>query len=72
MIGEVLEEGITKIGEQETQSLKDLADYGIEVIVPTDEQRDEMKAYFVENVWPTFADMFGQDVIDKLVETAAR
>ena len=72
VIGEVLEEGITKIGEQETQSLKDLADYGIEVIVPTDEQRDEMKAYFVENVWPTFADMFGQDVIDKLVETAAR
>ena len=67
---EVLDEGVTKIGEQEDQSLKDLEDYGIEVIVPTDEQRAAMKAYFVENVWPTFAQYYGQDVIDKLIELA--
>lgn len=71
-IEEVLEEGITKIGEQEDQSLQDMADYGIEIIVPTDEQRAEMKAYFVENVWPTFSDMFGQDVIDQLIEIATK
>lgn len=71
-INEVLDEGITKIGEQEDQSLQDMADYGIEIIVPTDEQRAEMKNYFVENVWPTFADMFGQENIDKLIEIATK
>lgn len=66
-LAEVLEEGVTKIGEQEAQSLKDMEAYGIKVISPTDEQRAQMKAYFVENVWPSFAQYYGQDVIDQLI-----
>lgn len=66
-ITEVLDEGVTKIGEQEAQSLKDMEAYGIEVIVPTNEQRAAMKAYFIENVWPTFAQYYGQENIDKLI-----
>ena len=69
-LAEVLEEGTDKIGEQEAQSLKDMEEYGIEVIIPTDEQRDAMKTYFIENVWPGFAEYYGQDVIDQLVAIA--
>ena len=71
-IAEVLDEGITKIGEQEAQSLKDMEAYGIEVIVPTDEQRAAMKAYFIENVWPTFAQYYGQENIDKLISLTSK
>lgn len=67
---EVLEEGIDKIGEQEEQSLKDMADYGIEVIVPTDEQRANLREYFIENVWPSFAEYYGQEFMDQLTEAA--
>ena len=71
-IAEVLDEGVTKIGEQEAQSLKDMEAYGIEVIVPTDEQRAAMKAYFIENVWPTFAQYYGQENIDKLISLTSK
>lgn len=71
-IAEVLGEGVTKIGEQEAQSLKDMEAYGIEVIVPTDEQRAAMKAYFIENVWPTFAQYYGQENIDKLISLTSK
>lgn len=71
-IAEVLDEGVTKIGEQEAQSLKDMEAYGIEVIVPTDEQRAAMKAYFIENVWPTFAQYYGQENVDKLISLTSK
>lgn len=71
-IAEVLDESVTKIGEQEAQSLKDMEAYGIEVIVPTDEQRAAMKAYFIENVWPTFAQYYGQENIDKLISLTSK
>lgn len=65
---EVLDEGITKIGEQESQSLKDLEDYGVEVITPTDEQREYMKTYFIDNVWPQFAQFYGEEFMAQLSE----
>lgn len=67
---EVLDEGISKIGEQEAQSLKDLADYGVEVITPTDEQRAYMKRYFIDSVWPQFAQFYGEEFMAKLSESA--
>lgn len=67
---DIIKEGTEQIRAQEEQSLKDLADYGITVISPTDAQRDEMKAYFIENVWPDFAEYYGQDFIDKMIEAS--
>ena len=67
---EVLEEGMQKIEQQEAQSLKDLADYGIEVITPTDEQRANMRTYFIENVWPQFSQFYGEELVQKLIEAA--
>lgn len=68
VLEEVLEEGINKIEDQEVQSIQDLRDYGIEVIIPTDEQRVEMSNYFVENVWPELYEDFGEDFMKQLAE----
>ena len=70
VIAEVLDEGVAMIGEQEAESLQALADYGVEVIIPTDEQRASMKDYFVQNVWPTFSEYYGEDFVNQMIEVA--
>lgn len=67
---EVINEGTDKIEAQEAQSLQDMADYGIEVIAPTDDQRAAMKAYFYENVLPGFGEYYGEDFMTQLIAEA--
>ena len=70
VLTEVIDEGTTMIGEQEAESLQALADYGVEVITPTDEQRAYMKDYFVQNVWPTFSEYYGEEFVNQMIEIA--
>jgi len=53
---------------KDDQFLKDLAAYGIEVIIPTQAQRNEMAAYMREHGWPKLEDMFGADVMAALID----
>jgi TRAP-type C4-dicarboxylate transport system substrate-binding protein len=67
VIDEVLDESIDMISEQEAQALKDLEEAGIEVIIPTDEQRLAMKEYIIENVWPEIAYMYDEELVKSLM-----
>ena len=69
---EVINEGTEKIAEQEEKSKKDMADYGIKVIEPTDEQRAEMQKYFFEKVLPGFSQYYGEDFMNQLLEEAKK
>lgn len=67
---EVIAEGTAKIAEMDEAALADMEEYGIEVIIPTDEQRAEMNNYFFENVLPGFSQYYGEDFMNQLVEAA--
>ena len=44
-----------------------MRDYGITVYEPTDEQRANLKAWVIENVWPSYYDMYGQEFMEGLI-----
>lgn len=67
---EVIAEGTAKIAEMDSAALEDMKEYGIEVIVPTDEQRASMNDFFFENVLPGFSQYYGEDFMNQLVEAA--
>ena len=53
------------------EAMQKLADYGCNVIVPTQEELAPMQNHVIEVVWPQFAEMFadlgGQDFLDELL-----
>jgi len=54
----VLNEGTDMLAEQEEQALADLEAAGVEVIIPTDEERAAMSQFMMENIWPVFGEKF--------------
>jgi TRAP-type C4-dicarboxylate transport system substrate-binding protein len=64
-VEEVMAEANQKTAEQEEQSFKDMEEYGITVIRPTDEQLQAMRDYFIKEVWPDLAKPFNQDLIEE-------
>ena len=53
---------------KEAQALVDMEDYGITVIVPTDEELTALRDRVRAEVWPKMIDSVGQDVIDAACE----
>ena len=64
-VDEVMAEANQKTAEQEEQSFKDMEDFGIKVIRPTDEQLQALRDYFIKEVWPDLAKPFNQDLIEE-------
>lgn len=63
------EENQIVIGDVETadaQAIKDLEEYGVEIIAPTDEQLAEMSKIMREEVYPLFADDFGEELMNEI------
>ena len=54
---------------QEEQALKDLADMGVTIISPTEEELTDLFDRIRTNVWPQLADFVGADL---LTEAAAQ
>ena len=46
---------------------EDMADMGIEIYSPTEEEYDTMKTYFKENVWPKYENTLDKAVYDSLL-----
>ena len=55
--------------EQEEQALKDLDNYGVTVIEPTDEQLEALSTRIRSEVWGQCRDLVGDEIIDDLCET---
>jgi len=70
-VADVVAEGQDQIEVEEAEKTQALIDYGVEVVVPTDEQRAEMTKYFSDNVWPTFAEYYGEGFMAELVDAVA-
>lgn len=68
IMAEVLEEGTVMIEEQEEESIQALVDYGVNVIQPTDEQRAALREYAIENVWPQYGELYGEEYVAQLIE----
>ena len=51
----------------DNQAMKDMADMGIEIYSPTDEEYATMKTYFNENVWPKYEQVLDKAVYDSLI-----
>jgi TRAP-type C4-dicarboxylate transport system substrate-binding protein len=60
-------EGIDAQAEKDLNFLAQLEAYGIEVVIPTDAQRDAMAGYMRENCWPGLYDLFGEDLMTRLI-----
>lgn len=54
--------------EQEAQALKDMKDYGIKVIVPTEDEQNALRDRIRAEVWPKLVKDLGQDTIDEICE----
>lgn len=57
----------SNIEAADAQALIDMEAYGIEVIIPTQEQRDAMAADVRENLWPDLIQFYGEDIMDGLL-----
>ena len=53
--------------ELDNQAMKDMADMGIEIYSPTEEEYTTMKTYFNENVWPKYEQVLDKAVYDSLI-----
>ena len=60
-------EAIDAQAEKDLHFLKAMEDYGITVVIPTQDQRDKMAAYMRANGWPKLYDLFGKELLDKLI-----
>lgn len=69
IVKEELTAGIDLVEQQEEESIQKMRDYGITVYEPTDEQRAAMKAWVIENVWPSYYDMYGQEFMEGLISS---
>ncbi len=49
------------------QAMKDMADMGIEIHVPTQEELDAMRAHFQAEVWPKYKEVLGDELYGKLL-----
>ncbi len=67
VVKEELTKGIADVEKQEEDCIQKMRDYGIEVYVPTDEQRAAMKAWVIENVWPNYYEMYGEEFMKGLI-----
>ena len=65
---EVLDEAIDKTNAKETEALKDLSDAGITVLTPSMDQRQYMKQYYRENVWPALTTSYDAHLLEALRE----
>ncbi len=72
IIMEAFAKAAAKTAEQrealDEQAMKDMADMGIEVYQPTQDELDAMKAHFDKTVLPKYNDLLGEDVVQKLLE----
>ena len=55
----------------EKQGYQQLADYGIKVLYPTDEQMTSMAKHVRDAVYPQLNDLFGKDVMDSISKQVA-
>lgn len=69
IVQEELSVGVDLVEQQEEECIQKMKDYGITVYQPTDEQRAAMKEWVIENVWPQYYDMYGQEFIEELTAT---
>lgn len=51
----------------DNQAMKDMEAAGITVEVPSDEEIQEVAAYFKETVWPKYKDILGEDLYNNLL-----
>lgn len=63
---------ILKAEEVEVSYAQKLTDYGIEVIVFTDEEYANFRAVLIEDVWPELESMIGKKLMDKTSAIAGR
>jgi len=49
--------------------MKLMADYGIEILEFTPEERDALAEHIRNTTWPKLEDKFGKDVLDKVKES---
>ncbi len=50
----------------EAKYAKELMDAGYEILTPTDEEIAEIRDHVRAQVWPSMAEVVGQDVLDRL------
>jgi TRAP-type C4-dicarboxylate transport system substrate-binding protein len=60
-------DGIDAQAQKDLDFLAQLEAYGIEVVVPTNAQRDAMADYMRENCWPGLYILFGEDLMERLI-----
>jgi len=51
------------------ENMKLMADYGIEILEFTPEERDALAEHIRNTTWPKLEDKFGKDVLDKVKES---
>ena len=68
VIQEEMKQATAQCEAEEEEYLKKMEEYGIEVWTPTEEQRDNMKNFVIENVWPVLAEDYGEDFIAELTD----
>ena len=67
VVKEELNKGIADVEKQEEECIQKMRDYGIEVYEPTPEQRAAMKEWVIENVWPSYYEMYGEEFMKGLI-----
>ncbi|WP_130863196.1 TRAP transporter substrate-binding protein DctP [Bacilliculturomica massiliensis] len=67
-IVDALNQGADQLAVQEEESIQGLRDAGVEVIIPSDEERASMSEFMKTNVWPRLADYYGEDYMNELAE----
>ena len=58
IIIDVLNQGCDKLAQQEEDAIQGLRDAGVEVFIPTDEEKAAMTAYFKEHIWPILGEKY--------------
>lgn len=71
VFAEEAEKQANKMDELEKEYLKNMEDYGISVITPSQDELDTMAAHIQETVWPLFVDLIGQDKIDLILNAVS-
>lgn len=65
-----LDEGVDMLAVQEEEAIDELREAGVEVFIPTDEERNQMKDYMIDNIWPKLQEFYGEEYMTKLAELA--
>lgn len=67
IVKEELAKGADLVEQQEADCIQKLRDYNITVYEPTDEQRAELRAWVIENVWPSYYEIYGEELMKGLI-----